>query len=169
MNKSLINTLCLALFISGCGSDNDSDPSPLLGRWVTESCEQAKYEDGTPTNTWYRGYYEFTVFQTIQLEHSTYSDSNCTQFLDVTSPPDNNILAATYQDTGERQLQEGISGRGLTIELGEDERRIDVDAFYTINNGSLCFSDAFTFEALIFGVSETGSDNIDFEHCLTRP
>jgi hypothetical protein len=169
MKLKSITTILLTLFIISCGNDNDSDTSPLLGGiWATESCGQAEDSNGAPVDRWAIGLYKFTIGGTIQSGHRFYSDSDCTQLIETQSPSDLDV-PVTYEDTGEQRLQEGIDGRGLTINFGQADDFITVDGFYTINEGSLCFSDAFTFEPTRFGVSEAGTDEIDFEHCLTRP
>ncbi|MEJ2609380.1 MAG: hypothetical protein P8179_04640 [Candidatus Thiodiazotropha sp.] len=158
----------LFFVISGCNQDDDSEKSPLLGVWVTDACEQAFDESDEPVNTWMKGLYTFTNYGTIQKRFKTYSDSNCTT-LSTPSSLEEAEIPITYFDQGKKLLKEGINGGGLLIEMGAGEEFLSIDAFYTIKNGTLCFSDAFTFEALQFGITETGTDDIDFENCLVRP
>jgi hypothetical protein len=167
MKKRSVITILITLFNLSCGND-DSDNSPLLGTWITESCAQAVDSNDAPIDLWLVGLYKFTVDSTIQMGHRHYSDSDCTLHIKTQSPSDLDV-PVTYEDTGEQRLQEGIDGRGLTINFGEADNFIVTDGFYVINEGSLCFSDAFSFEPARFGVSESGSIEIDFEHCLTRP
>ena len=165
--QTLLLFTLLTLSITGCDNDSDSDnrQSPLSGTWTTVSCEQASDNEQTPVNIWYKGLYEFTLYGTIRLGSRQYSDSNCSIITDTTLP-DEMEIPITYQNQGPRLLEEGIDGGGLLIEMGAGEQITSVEAFYTINDGTLCFSDAFTFEALMFGISEAGSTAIDFDHCL---
>jgi len=165
--------ICLSIFwllLSGCDSDSSSnnESSPLLGTWVTEACEQASDSNGALINLWLKGLYEFTAQGTILLGNETYSDSNCIT-LSSTIPLNNGAIPAIYQDLGPTLLQEGIDGGGLSIEISAGAQLLSIDAFYTINNSALCFSDVFTFEALTFALSEAGTAAIDFNNCLTRP
>ncbi|MES9834125.1 MAG: hypothetical protein ABW139_17955 [Candidatus Thiodiazotropha sp. DIVDIV] len=176
MNKSSYITLVVAFFtITGCGNDdsrsNDTEQSPLLGVWLTESCEPVPQNETNVTTRWAKSYYEFTSFDTIRIKLELFSDSDCTLNYPTheTEEPIENPIPITYLDTGELLLQEGVSGGGMTINFGVAEQQVSVDAFYTINQGRLCFSDAFTFEVLKFGISEIGQAEIDFENCLTRP
>jgi len=166
MNKMIILVLSLIL-LSGCGggdSNNTDTTSSLVGVWVTESCEQASDSNGTLQNIWIKGLYEFTNQGKVLLGKELYLDSNCIT-ISSTQTPAEQITPITYKDQGSRLLQEGINGGGLQI----SNQSLSIDAFYTINNNSLCFSDAFTFEALKFGISQSGTDAIDFNKCLTTP
>lgn len=140
----------------------------MLGIWITESCERASDSNGVLVNTWLKALYEFTAYGTIRIGHERYTDSNCSSPSDTMDPAEAQI-PITFTDQGEVLLQEGVDGGGLLIEMGEGQQFVSIEAFYTINNDSLCFSDAFTFEALEFGISQTGTDAIDFENCLTMP
>ena len=166
-SRSIIIGL-VALLTTGCNSDSNTNISPLLGIWVTESCAQASDSNGIPVNVWVKSLYEFTTYGTIRLGREEYTDSNCVTFSDVVAPAEAQI-PITYTDQGQVLLQEGIAGGDLLIEMGEGAQFLSVKAFYTINNGSLCFSDAFTFEATTFGISQSGTDAIDFNNCLTMP
>lgn len=167
MNK-LVITLCLiALLVVGC-SDGDSDSrSPLLGVWITEACDQASVSNGSPVNVWIKSIYEFTSLGTIRIGREEYTDSGCQASVNVLDPTEGEVLI-TYVDQGEVLLQEGIDGGSLFIDMSTETQSLGMDAFYTINNDTLCFSDAFTFGAVTFGISETGTDAIDFESCLVR-
>ncbi|MDH5446841.1 MAG: hypothetical protein OEY52_14925 [Gammaproteobacteria bacterium] len=170
MNISILLVISL-IILSGCGSGdtNNTQPStPLLGVWVTESCEQISDKNEVPQNIWFKGLYEFTDQGKILLGAEQYSDSNCITHSKTRTPAEVNV-PITYQDHGPQTLQEGINGGGLLIEIGEGDQLISTDAFYTIQNNSLCFSDAFTFEALKFSNSGPGTEAIDFDNCLVRP
>jgi hypothetical protein len=152
------------------GSENNTNQSPLIGQWISNSCKQFQDDSGAYVDHWARFIYKFTAHGTIQVTFNAYLDSECSQ-LDETYKNEGSInLDETlfYRDTGEHTLSEGISGRGLTISISENEVEASADAFYTINNRSLCFSKAFSFDALSFGLSEMGDTGIDFEHCLSR-
>ena len=154
-----------ALLIAGCEDSNNN--SPLSGIWVTESCDQASDINGSPVNLWLKALYEFTAQGTIRLGREQYSDSNCITLTSTTEPADtaNPII---YQDHGSLTLQEGIEGHRINISFASQGLSLDVEAFYTINNGILCFSEAYTFEPTGFGVSQAGSTAIDFNNCLIK-
>jgi len=170
VNKIIPITILLSM-LPGCGGSGSNDTqstSPLIGVWVTETCKQASDSNGVPLNVWGKGLYEFTNQGTIRLGNEQYLDSNCA----VRGTPQaltDTTISITYKDNGSQLLQEGINGAALLIEIGTGNQVSSVDAFYTINNNSLCFSDAFTFEAFTFGVSELGASSIDFSNCLIRP
>lgn len=168
MNKFVV-VVALSI-LSGCGGGTDEiQPiSPLMGVWITESCDQASDSNGTLVNFWLKALYEFTTQGEILIGREEYSDSNCVTLNNTVSPATVNT-PITYQDGGAKLLQEGINGGGLLIEIGAGAQLLSIDAFYTINNNSLCFSDAFTFDALGFGISELGTDAIDFDNCLIMP
>ena len=169
MKKRNYSTYCLFLLLIGC--NGSSNKSPLLGSWVTESCKQSTNSSGEPQDIWLRGLYQFTTKGKILYDTDKYEDSDCISLKNniITSE---NTINFTYQDSGAVVLQEGIDGGELLIEMNPEGpilEPISVKGFYTINNGTLCLSDAFTFEANRFGVSELSSDDIDFNNCLIRP
>ena len=168
--------------MAGCGGgDSNINSSPLVGVWITEMCEQA-INDNIEITAWVKGLFEFTTQGTvtvgnvsysdqgiIKLGHIAYSDSNCVISTSTQTPSDVRIgQPILYQDLGEEVLQEGILGSRLTIGLTTPESIQSVTGFYTLNNGSLCFSDNVTFEPFSSGVSPTGSSAIDYENCLTK-
>jgi hypothetical protein len=167
MNKLTI-TLCLnVLLVVGC-DDNDSDSrSPLLGTWITEACEQAYDSNGLPVNIWIKSIYEFTSLGAIRIGLEEHTDPSCQKSSNVLEPTEN-LTLISYIDQGEVLLQEGISGGSLYIDMSNATESLSIDSFYTINDGTLCFSGAFTFGALTFGITQTGTDAIDFENCLVR-
>jgi hypothetical protein len=167
MNIRCITVGIIGLLATGCNDNNDTNSSPLLGVWVTESCEQASDDNGMFVNLWLKGLYEFTKYGTIREGYEEYTDSGC-EILNDTVEPYEDTVPITYTDQGQVVLQEGINGDALLIEMGEGTELVSVDGFYTINSGSLCFSDAFTFEATVFGITQSGEEAIDFEHCLTK-
>jgi hypothetical protein len=167
MNIGRITIGIIGLLATGCNGNNDTNSSPLLGVWVTESCEQASDSNGMFVNFWLKGLYEFTEHGTLLKGYEEYTDSSCEIPHDTVEPHEDTI-PITYTDQGQVVLQEGINGGELVIEMGEGTGLVSVDGFYTINSGSLCFSDAFTFEATEFGITQSGADAIDFDHCLTK-
>ena len=158
----ILVTLLLVAIIGCQHSDSDQELSPLVGQWITESCDQV-------SNHWTKAIYEFTAQGTIRLGNELYSDSNCIVLVTALPPEESIAVPMTYQDHGPRLLQEGIDGRSISIQMGKNDQIASADAFYTINNGSLCFSDSITLEAVTFGVAQSGGDAIDFDNCLTRP
>ncbi len=160
--------IIISFLIVGCQGDRSNNISPLLGNWITNSCEQASDSGGSPINKWLVGLFEFTPQGTIRFGHKEYADSDCVT-LNSSVAPANGDIPVMYNDKGPQTLQEGIEGDKLLIEMGSGDQFVSREAYYTINDGKLCFSDAFTFEALKFGISESGADAIDFSHCLVRP
>ncbi|MBD3669550.1 MAG: hypothetical protein HUJ29_02165, partial [Gammaproteobacteria bacterium] len=135
--------------------------------WITNSCQQVPDSNENIIEYWSKGSYEFTTSNEIIFGNTTYSDSNCiSEISSQTSNVDG--FGVAYQDLGEAVLQEGINGRGVSIEMGADANRITVSGYYTIINNTLCLSDAFTLEPLTFNVSPEGSKSIDFANCLGR-
>lgn len=161
--KLLINIIVISVFLLGCNNNS----SPLVGSWVTESCEQLSDESGSLLNIWAKGIYEFTNQSTILFSPEVYSDANCENL----SNPQPNIIgesSVTYIDLGQELLQEGIDGGGLTIIFDTGSQSFSFDGYYTINNNVMCLSDSFTFGALGLSVSQAGSDAIDFGACLLK-
>ena len=166
--------------LSGCGGDNDSSQSVLVGVWMTEACDQATDSNGALINIWGKGLYEFTTTETITVDQVTfssqgtirlgqlmYSDSNCVTATDTNVPAeiDPPVL---YADGGQELLQEGIPGNKLIISLTAPNSIQRVSGFYTLDTGSLCFSEYFAFEPFSFDVSPMGPTGIDFENCLVK-
>ncbi len=164
MMKGLI-AASLLLFLSAC--DNNTSSSPLVGNWITESCEQMSDTNGAPMDFWVRGLYEFSAKGKIRLGMRGYSDSNCQTQMQYTSPGPQDA-PFTFEDLGETFLQEGIEGRGLRVSVVSVSQSLEVSAYYVIDNNKACFSEAFTFHARRTGVSESGADAIDFDNCLRR-
>lgn len=167
--KTTSSLIALCLLLGGCPShDTGTNQSPLVGAWISDSCEQSFDSSGSPVNAWIRSLYEFTSQGTIRLGREEYADANCVTLHGSVAPVELDV-PVMYVDKGPQALLEGIEGAGLVIEMGSGEQLLSVEAYYTINGGKLCLSDAFTFEALRFGISESGNDAIDFSHCLIRP
>ncbi|MET0026043.1 MAG: hypothetical protein ABW101_00280 [Candidatus Thiodiazotropha sp.] len=166
MERAILRYGLVGILLSGCNSDGKQNETPLIAVWVTDSCEQALYETGQPSNTWVRGLYQFTHEGSLLVGYEMYADASCFSVSSKKLPFDPQ-LTISFSDDGPVTLEEGIIGHPLTITMGEGDQLVSVDAYYTINDGSLCVSDAFTLEALSFGISPTGMDAIDFEHCLT--
>ena len=164
---------------TGCGGgDNSISSSTIVGTWITERCEQDTDRNGVLLNTWSKGLYEFTPQTTVILERVafedhgainfgrvTYSDSNCEVITDIQAriALEQPVL---YQDLGEVILQEGILGHEFIVVFTMPDSFRSVDGFYTLNNGSLCFSDVFlsVFHANL--TFPTESTAIDFDNCL---
>lgn len=157
--------LCVFLLI-GCESSNTN--SSLPGVWQTESCQQATDSNGQPVNIWAKGIYDFTSQGTIRIGHKSYTDSNCS-LLSTSQEPTEFPVTVTFQDKGQLILQEGINGSSLYIEMHTPGQMQSFDGFYTINSGSLCFSEAFRFEVFTFAVVPFDVVDINFNNCLTRP
>ena len=164
MMKGLI-AASLLLFLSAC--DNNTSSSPLVGNWITESCEQMSDTNGAPMDFWVRGLYEFSAEGKIRLGMRGYSDSNCQTQVQYTSPGSQDV-PFSFEDLGEAFLQEGIEGRGLRVTVGSALLSFSVSGYYGIDNNRACFSEAFRFHAGRIGVSGSGADAIDFGNCLRR-
>jgi len=162
MMKGLI-AASLLLFLSAC--ENNTASSPLVGNWITESCEQMRDANDAPMDVWVRGLYEFSAEGKIRLGMRGYSDSNCqTQAQNTSSGPQGTPF--NFEDLGEVFLQEGIDGRGLRVSVGS--ALLSVSGYYVIDNNRACFSEVFRFHASGAGVSQSGADTIDFTNCLRR-
>ncbi|MCG7984820.1 MAG: hypothetical protein JAY90_18965 [Candidatus Thiodiazotropha lotti] len=175
MQKSLLFSMAFTFaLLNGCNDDNNSEnrteQSPLVGLWVTESCEHVEQEESNTTQIWAKGSYEFTSFGAMYMEPKAYYDSDCTRPRPQANDPAPIHLYQpdTYQDLGETMLQEGIIGRSLIIEFNFDGVKYPIDAYFTINQDRLCFSEVLILEALRFGFENDGSTDIDFEACLIR-
>jgi len=167
MNFKIIFYVILLVLLSGCGGEETDESPSLKGTWITESCEQATDANGSLSAVWMKALYTFTDQNTILLEHELYADLNCTTMSNATNIEGN--FNITYQDQGPLLLQEGINGGGIFIETNFNNQLQSLNGYYTINNNVLCFSDAFRFEALLFGISGLGDLAIDFNNCLARP
>ncbi|MCG8014229.1 MAG: hypothetical protein JAY64_21360 [Candidatus Thiodiazotropha weberae] len=81
MQKSLLFSMAFTFaLLNGCNDDNNSEnrteQSPLVGLWVTESCEHVEQEESNTTQIWAKGSYEFTSFGAIYMEPKAYYDSD---------------------------------------------------------------------------------------------
>ncbi|MCG8486350.1 MAG: hypothetical protein MI756_02680 [Chromatiales bacterium] len=174
MQKLQLFSIALSFaLLTGCNDSNNSESnteqSPLVGQWVTESCDLLEDREADTRPLWAKGHYTFTPFQTIYYDAKIYYDSDCTvPHITVENPEAARPQPAIYQDLGETMLAEGIIGRGLFVEFNFAGDKFPVDGFFTINQDGLCLSELFTFEAVRFGTNFDGSRNIDFEACLTR-
>lgn len=164
MMKGLIAALLLPLLVA---CDNSTASSPLVGNWITESCEQMKDANDQPLDYWVRGLYEFSPEGKIRLGLRGYSDSNCQAQVRY-DPPSSLGIPFTFEDLGEAFLQEGIDGRGLRVTVGSALLPLEVSGYYIIDNDRVCFSEAFRFYATGAGVSEIRGGAIDFDNCLRQ-
>ena len=179
--KGVIVILLLGV-IAGCGGgDNSSNSSSIVGVWITERCEQVVDRNGVLQDTWGKGLYEFTTQATVTLERAgfevdgvikigniIYSDSNCEVITSSQAPTESEQPVVAYQDLGEEVLQEGIPGHRFVVIFAMPDSARFVNGFYTINNGSLCFSDIF-LSVFHWTLSfPTESPAIDFENCLVK-
>lgn len=151
----------------GCDSAS-TEQSPLAGVWVPTSCEQPESVNSVTSDVWVSNVFQFTADGEILLGQREYTDADCGSLKSSTQPERMDEFTVRYSDKGPQQLEEGISGRKLTIEVESTKNQFSVDAYFTINDGLACFSDVFTFKALSFAVSQGGMEAIDFEHCLQR-
>ena len=163
----------LSILLAGCDDTHNSSPlytSPLIGTWITESCEQAVDINMMPIDTWVKGLYKFTDQGTIQVGKNNYYDSDCIN-LSFSYPPYERINPnehTKYVDNGELLLQEGINGNSLLIENSLSFYNKPLSFFFTIHNNILCFSDAIKFEAQVFSITTDGSESINFINCLIK-
>jgi len=159
-----IPLLLLTITLISCENNTDSS---LIGSWKTLACDQAEDINGNTINSWSKGIYEFTNTGTILFYSEPYSDSQCVNKADAPNPP-NYGQSAIYEDRGAVTLQEGINGRAFYMSMGSLQSFISLEAYYTISNQQLCFSNVFSFEPFIFGIFTSGSNSIDFEKCLEK-
>lgn len=157
--------LIISSVLISCGGGDSSNSgntdSALVGIWETQEC--AAFE----SSAWLKGTFEFTSEGAILVGYEKFSDSNCISNIGEAVQFDSPTI--TFEDTGNLLLQEGIDGAGLKITFSSIINTSSVSAFYTINDGILCFSEAFTLEALGIGISEAGLAAIDFSSCLEKP
>lgn len=153
----------IALVISGCEVEQQNDsPSPLVGTWLTDACEQMADAEGTPVEQWARGLYSFYSSGTLVARFNQYGDSGCTtatQLVDDLSEPA--ASPTSYRDLGEETLENGIAGGGVVIWAETDSTTYEFQGYYTVNNGSLCFSNKLNFDPLSISSSDAeGTDTI---------
>ncbi len=161
MQKGMLVAAFLPLFVA-CGSITDS--SPLVGRWITESCEQLTDDNANLIDVWVRGIYDFSADGDIRMTMREYADSNCQK--QTAGVNADTGFTISYEDLGEEFLQEGIDGRGLRVTYGSGLLSFSAKGFYVIDGDKACFSEAFRFDATGFGGSIGGADAIDFTSCL---
>ena len=162
MNK--YGTLLLVILLTGC--DNSTVNSPLVGSWLTQSCEQIPDGNGGLSNVWGQSTYTFDANGQIHLATNLYSDSNC-----ITSSNANNldpsIIVASYVDNGSVTTPQGIQGNAITISFTSAPPPIvTTDGFYSITNNQLCLSIAFHFKSIGFSITAFNDSDIDFNNCL---
>lgn len=164
MMKGLIAALLLPLLVA---CENNTASSPLVGNWITESCEQMRDANNQPLDYWVRGLYEFSMEGRIRLGTRGYTDSNCQTQVQY-KPPGPQVTPFTFEDLGEAFLQEGIDGRALRVSVASPSGLFAASGYYVIDNNRACFSEVFRFYAMRTGVSESSADTIDFNNCLLR-
>ena len=165
MNKIILLVISFTLLSScgGGGSNNDDPTSPLIGVWITESCD-IQFE-----NIWIKGIYEFTSSGEINYERKAYEDSNCITLIDPSRYIYGFPYTATYQDLGEQTLIEGIAGNNIAIEITDiTNNKTSANGYYTIRNNTLCLSSYFIFNSSGYSVNEAGVENIDFGTCIVK-
>lgn len=150
--------------LSACSSG--SDPS-LIGTWFTNACEQATDQLGPHEGLWGKGKYTFTENSAITTSVQLYNDSNCSE-TGILIQPDNPGPTLTYISSETITLQEGIDGHEFDIIFPLDAGPSTTEGFYTINEGSLCFSDNINFNVYSVNTSSGSSTSIDFEKCLVK-
>jgi len=145
----------------GGSADGGNTESALVGTWKTQECAAVE------NDIWLKGIFQFTSDGAILVGNEQFTDSNCISKVATQEPL--SIQTITFEDSGNILLQEGIDGAGLKITVSSVSNTLSRNAFYTINNGVLCFSEAFTLEALGIGITEAGLSTIDFSSCLEKP
>lgn len=162
MYKNYIITI-LALALMSCGggdsTSNTNTTSELVGIWTTQECKSID-------SIWIKSIYEFTNTGSILLGIEQFSDANCITSIERNDPTASTVTTFVFEDSGSILLEEGIEGGGMKITFTTASTELAVSAYYTINNNILCFSEAFTFEAGLFGISESGESAINFSSCL---
>ncbi len=164
MIKRLIAASLLPLLVA---CENNTASSPLVGNWITESCERLEDANGQPLDYWMRGLYEFSSEGKIRRGMRSYEDANC-QSQVLYEAPGSLGVAMTFEDLGEAFLQEGLDGRRLRVSLGSPPLALEVEGYYFIDDKRVCFSEAFRFHATGAGISGPSADAIDFGNCLRR-
>jgi hypothetical protein len=167
--------MIVIFLMAGCNSnDNSAERSPLNGYWITDVCEHVEWNSDMPAympsnEMWVKGIYEFKYGGQIRQFLQYYPDSSCTGDIELYEPTLEPNKYPTFADLGEETLEEGIQGGRILIDFPMIPNVLlgSVEGFYTINSGSLCFSQNLHFNAMSWGISEVGDTNIDFEQCLT--
>jgi len=159
--------LAITVIISACSNSDNNNNSPIVGKWLTEACEQAPLEMGPYEGEWGKGIYEFTQENTIKTSVQLYFGSTCTVATTLIVP-DNSGKYLSYTDSGSVLLKEGITGNKFTIIFTTSTPPATIDGFYNISNERLCFSDGFSFDPFYTRIngSATTTNNINFEKCL---
>ncbi len=157
--------IAISVVITSC-SNSSSENTELIGHWKTQACTQATDSNDVLVDAWFKADYEFTSNGSIFFNRERYSDAQCIVKAQTIVNPD---PVASYRDQGETTLQEGMQGHGFTISFPTPGNTSEVDGFYTVNNGVLCFSGIYIFEPLKFGFSEVAGDSaINFDDCLVQ-
>lgn len=170
--KNILFTIfaCTNLLLVGCDQNNsDNDPnkqSTLIGLWSTQACVEGEIWAGEIVTRWGNTTVNFSpdgnlIPESMQL----YEDSSCTNDiaeLDI-NQSESTII---YADLGAEILQEGISGGRIIFRFTDDQ--YEIEGYYTIHNGELCFSHNIQISTYSFWSTESKSTSIDFENCLTK-
>lgn len=167
--RNLIAAL-LMMSILGCRHDGSSqESSSLLGKWITDSCEQNDITGlgGNTTTIWVKGIYEFLSNGQIIVSFRDYDDSSCSGEFTLVEPIAESGQFLAFNDLGKETLEDGVEGGRVEITIPTEES-ITVVGFYAQNNGSLCFSDNLNFDAFSWSSSGAEYTSIDYEKCLTE-
>lgn len=166
------NTVLLAVTLLGACNHNESGApsSPLIGEWITTACEQAVDGSDNPIDLWMRGIFMFEEGGVIVYSYEEHEDSSCTGTATIVTP---DVIGetGTFEELRSVLLEEGINGTVIRFTSPVDPDTGDafsVDAFYTINSGTLCFSRGARFVPSGYQISMAGASAIDFENCLKR-
>jgi hypothetical protein len=162
--KSII-FIVISILITSCSNSNSKD-TELMGHWRTQACTQAVDLNDVLVDFWFKADYEFTSNGYVIMNLEKYTDAQCIAKAQTIESLD---TVASYTDQGETTLQEGIQGHGFTLSFPIPDKTSEIDGYYTVNNGVLCFSGIYIFSSLEFGFSEVAGDSsINFDNCLVK-
>lgn len=171
MKKFLV--VLISVITIGCQHDNSNEAtSPLMGAWLTNACELNEIPESSalkdsPLPFWGKGLYVFHVDGHISHDILAFEDSSCSGESRLLKTQVENEDLLLFSDLGQEILEEGVEGGRIMITINLDEPGT-IEGFYTINSGSLCFSDRLNFHAFFWLGREIESKAIDFENCLSK-
>jgi len=161
MTKHGLHILLFTLI--GCESSTVN--SPILGSWITQSCQQLTDSNGGLVNVWAKSEYTFDSNSNIHMQSTSYNDSNCiTESNAIQEEPH---LVANYIDQGDGITQQGIEANKITITFSTMPPPVTItDGYYKITNNQLCLSQSYHFNSASFGIGTVDDTEIDFSNCL---
>jgi hypothetical protein len=155
----------LLLLFTLIGCENSTVNSPILGSWITQSCQQLTDFNGELVNFWAKSEYTFDASSNIHMQSTSYSDSNCISKSNTIQEEPH--LVANFIDQGDGITQQGIDANKITIIFSTiPPPVITTSGYYKITNNQLCLSQSYHFNSASFGIGTVDDTEIDFSNCL---